>query len=265
MTIPRLSALLRAFLILLGVSAAVLTARAPLTFAQTARPADQRVPFAVGETLTYDVSWSSFMTAGQATLAVQERTSSAGGAAYHIVADGRPTALVSQLYTLYYKVETWLDASNLLPRRASTYSEEGRRKRTKSTTFDQRAHKAVYDGGGSRRSFTVPPLTQDPLAALYVLRTLGIRHGTVLSMPVVNDGELHRVTLTAGALEPIDCGLGRVRALRVDVKATDSKGEPVGRDMTIWLTTGARQVPVQIRGDLPFGSFRLLLREAHGV
>ena len=228
-------------------------------------PTAQRVPFAVGETLTYDVSWSSFVTAGEATLAVRERTGAAGGTTYHIVADGRPTPLVAQLYRLYYKVETWLDASNLLPRRASTYSEEGRRTRTMVTTFDQRTHKATYAEGRSRRSFTIPPLSQDALSALFVLRALRVAPGAELSMPVVNNGEVHRVALSAKTREPIDCGLGTVQALRVDVKATGEKGEPVGRDMAIWLTTGARQVPVQIRADLAFGSFRLLLREARGL
>ncbi|MGE5816145.1 MAG: DUF3108 domain-containing protein [Acidobacteriota bacterium] len=225
----------------------------------------QPVPFAVGETLTYDVSWSSFVSAGQATLSVQERTSAAGASTYHIVADGRPTPLVSSLYTLYYKVESWLDTSNLLPRRASTYTEEGRRRRSTSVTFDQRAHKAVYDAGGTRRSFTIPPLTQDALAALYVLRALHVASGAQLTMPVVNNGELHHVTLTAGSRDTVECGLGAVQATRVDFQATDSKGEPVGRNMAVWLTGGRRQVPVQIRAELAVGSFRLVLRDAHGL
>ena len=47
----------------------------------------QMVPFAPGETLTFDVSWSSFLTPGTATLAVKERKSSSGSEAYYIVAD----------------------------------------------------------------------------------------------------------------------------------------------------------------------------------
>jgi hypothetical protein len=226
---------------------------------------DQNVPFAVGETLIYDVSWSSFVTAGQATLTVRERTSAAGGTAYHLVADGRPTALVSQLYNLYYRVESWLDTSNLLPRRGSTYFEEGSRKRSTLITFDQRAHQATYEGGGSRKNLDVPPLVQDPLSALYVLRALGLSSGAELSMPIVNNGELIRTAMTAGKAESIECALGTVRAMRVNIKMTDTKGEPVGQNTVVWLTTGRRRVPVQIQADLPIGSFRLVLREARGL
>ena len=72
--------------------------------AQRTRPAARRdvpIPFAVGETLTYDVSWSSYLTAGTASLRVLDKKPSYGSTALYIVAEGRPTALVSRLYSLY--------------------------------------------------------------------------------------------------------------------------------------------------------------------
>ena len=42
---------------------------------------DVRVPFQVGETLTYDISWSNFLTAGRATLRVTDRKPLAAGRA----------------------------------------------------------------------------------------------------------------------------------------------------------------------------------------
>lgn len=250
--------------IILGCTATT-AAQSRTTPSHPAPRAAQNVPFSVGETLTYDVSWSSFVSAGQATLAVRERAAAAQGSTYHIVADGRPTPLVARLYTLYYKVESWLDPSNLLPRRASTYTEEGRRKRTEVVAFDQRAHRATYESGGTRRSLAIPPLAQDPLSALYVLRTLRVGPGTELSMPILNNDQLHRVALTAGSRSTIDCGLGTVQATRVDMQVTDSRGEAVGRNMAVWLTTGRRQVPVQIMAELPIGRFRLVLRDARGL
>ncbi len=228
----------------------------------------QPVPFAVGETLVYDVGWSSFTTAGEATLSVKERRSAGRSTAYYIVADGKPNELVSRLYSLYYRIDTLLDAFTLLPGRATTYSEEGGRKRVRGATIDQTRHTATLDAGDppvSRGTIKVPPLTQDGLSALYVLRVLKLTTGQQLSMPVLDNGELYRVSLTAGARERIDCGLGAVQALRVDMKVADAKGRPVGGNMALWLTTGPRQVPVQLTAELPIGSFRLVLREARGV
>jgi hypothetical protein len=233
-----------------------------------ARP-QQRVPFAVGETLVYDVSWSSYVTAGQASLSVVEQAASGGSSAYHIVADGRPGDLLSALYTLYYKVETRLDAFKLLPQRASVYSEEGRRRRMKTMTFDRARQTATYEVGqpeaSRKKTMKVPPLTQDALSALYVLRALRLTGGQQLSVPVLNDGELYRAALTTGERETLQCGLGVVQAMRIDMAVADAKGQPVGSDMAIWLTTGQRQVPVQMKADFGFGGFRLLLREARGL
>jgi hypothetical protein len=41
--------------------------------------ADLPVPFKVGETLTFDVSWTTFVSAGTATMSVLERRPGAAG------------------------------------------------------------------------------------------------------------------------------------------------------------------------------------------
>ncbi len=261
-----------------ATAAATLVAQRPPAHPPVAMPpahaavrSQQAVPFAAGETLVYDVSWSSYLTAGRASLSVVEQVrSGASPLAYRIAAEGRPTELLSRLYTLYYKVETRLDAFTLLPQRASVYSEEGRRRRVKTATFDQARHTVTYEAGepgkpARKQVLEVPPLTQDALSALYVLRALRLTAGQRLSVPVVNEGELYRAALTTGAREPIQCGLGVVQAMRIDITVTDAKGEPVARDMAVWLTTGTRQVPVQMQAELAIGSFRLVLREARGL
>ena len=75
------------------------TTPAPRTPARPAPPTAAReaaVPFRVGEALTFDVSWSQFITAGTATTRVVEKKPSSGSTAYAIVADGRPVPLVAR-------------------------------------------------------------------------------------------------------------------------------------------------------------------------
>src|SRR4029078_3308721 len=95
--------------------------------------------------LTYDVSWSSFVSAGTVTLSVLNRHPSYGSTAYYVVAAAPPTALVSKLYTLYYKADVLIDVYTLLPQRASVYSEEGKKHLNKVTMFDQSAKKAAFE------------------------------------------------------------------------------------------------------------------------
>ena len=125
------------------------------------RAAERPVPFRIGEVLVYDVSWSSYVTAGTATVTVREKKPSYGSTAYYIVAEGRPTPLLSKLYTLYYKADTLLDSYTLLPQRGSVYSEEGKDRRTKTTSFNQGARTAVYEvqtATNVRRDIKIPAL-----------------------------------------------------------------------------------------------------------
>src|SRR5215218_1388472 len=112
--------------------------------AAPASPAEAPVPFTVGETLEYDVGWSSYLTAGSATLAIREKKPSFGSVAYYVVAEGRATGMVSALYRAYYKADTLLDVYSLLPQRGSVYSDEGRRKRLRVTRFDQPKRTAQF-------------------------------------------------------------------------------------------------------------------------
>src|SRR5215210_7455147 len=98
-----------------------------------APPAERPVPFRVGEMLEYDVGWSSYLTAGTATLSIREKKPSYGSVAYYAVAEGRATGLVAALYHVYYKADTLLDVYSLLPQRGSIYGEEGRRRRMRAT------------------------------------------------------------------------------------------------------------------------------------
>jgi hypothetical protein len=134
--------------------------------APTATPAprsERPVPFQVGETLTYDVSWSSYLAAGTAVVTVKEKRPSFNSTAYYIVAEARPTPLLSKLYTLYYKLDTLLDAYTLLPQRGSVYSEEGKRHRFKTTRFDRSLQKVFFEyesGTTVKADFAVPAFTQ---------------------------------------------------------------------------------------------------------
>src|SRR5262245_35950569 len=174
---------------------------APAPAKPAAAPAPKKempVPFKPGETLEYDIGWSSFVTAGTATVSVKEKKPSYGSTAYYIVAEGRPTAVVSKLYTLYYKADTLLDAYSLLPQRGSLYSEEGKRHRMKTTRFDQAAKKASYEIETRtvvKKDLAIPGFTQDALSAIYVLRSIPFKPGEKFNMPISDNGNIYKVQM----------------------------------------------------------------------
>jgi hypothetical protein len=236
---------------------------------------EKPVPFATGETLAYDISWASFLTAATATVTVREKRESYGSTAYYIVAEGQPTALLSALYRLYYKADTLLDAFTLLPQRGSLYSREGGRQRMRSTLFEQQARKAQYEvqtaSGANElktdappRALSLPAYTQDPLSAIFVIRAMELKAGQTMSMPVSLNGDTLKVQVSVGEPETIASGLGQLRCWKVTPTLFDAKGQPDARKLTLWISDDARRLPVALQAELPVGRFGLTLRDVSG-
>jgi hypothetical protein len=235
--------------------------------AQRAIPrVDSTVPFKVGETLTFDVSYSGLVVAGTAVTTVRERRPSASNAsAYYIVAEGRPLPLLARLYSLYYKMDTLLDTATLLPQEGSLYSEEGRRQRMGTTKYDRTARKAFFELQGDppiRADVTVPAQVQDGLSALYAMRASPLSVGTRLTYPILDDGALYTVAMQAAVSEHIKVPLGDLDAWNMKVSITDAQGKPVGQNIGVWISNDARRLPLKLQAELPVGNFILALREA---
>jgi hypothetical protein len=252
--------------LLLTVVAQAFRPAVPYLFAQPGKPAAERpVPFKPGETLTYDVSWSMYLTAGSATVSVRAKKPSNGSTVYDIVAEGRPTPLLSNLYTLYYKVDTLLDVYTLLPQRGSVYSEEGGRKRLKTTVFDQGSGKATYEvktATVESNDLKLPAGTQDALGAFFALRSIPLKADSTMTMPVSDSGRVYQVKVTVGAREAVQTGFGEVQAWKLTPVVLDEGGRPNGQQLAVWISDDARRLPVKLQAGLAVGSFVLVLRDA---
>ena len=238
----------------------------PLTAQKPAPKKEMAVPFKTGEVLTYDVGWSSFVTAGTATVAVKEKKPSYGSTAYYIVAEGRPTPLLSKMYTLYYKADTLLDTYSLLPQRGSLYSEEGKRKRMKTTVFNQARKQATYEIETRtlvKKDLAIPGFTQDALSAVYVLRSIPFKAGEKFNMPVSDNGNVYRVQMQVGAIEPVKTGLGVINGLKITPVITGpDKSSP--RGLALWISDDPRRLPLKMEAQLMVGKFTVTLRQVTG-
>jgi Protein of unknown function (DUF3108) len=231
----------------------------PSRLRRTERP----VPFKVGETLDYDVSWSGLLTAGTATLKVQEKKASYGSTAYYIYAEGRPTPLIAKFYPVYYKVDTLLDAYTLLPQRGATYSDEHGQRKLKVFVFNRPGGTADYEvqsGAPEKTRLSVPPLTQDALSAVMAMRAAPLLEGGRLSMHVVNEGRLYAMKVTVGGKELMSTGAGWFKAWRLTPTLVDAEGQELARGVAIWISDDARHLPVKLEAELAVGKFVLTLR-----
>ena len=247
---------------------ALLASLSPSFIAHAQRAADRRdaaVPFNVGETLTYDVSWSSMLVAGSATARIVEQKASANSTAYAIVVDGRPVTLLQKLYNLYYKMETLVDSVTLLSERGSLYSEEGADKRLGTTTFNRATRRAQYElqkDKVEKTEFAVPAGTQDGLAALYVLRARAFKAGETFTTMVADSGGVFSVPVRVGSPEQVRVPAGEFSAWPLTAEILDAQNQPVWKNIAVWISNDARRLPVRLQAELPVGHFVLSLRQA---
>jgi len=229
---------------------------------------DRPVPFKVGETLTFDVSWTSFVTAGTATLAVKERRAMGGGkSAYYLVAEGVPTSMLSKLYQLYYKAESFLDTRTLLPAMATVYSDEGGRKRHKTTTFkgNGTAQYQIKTASIATSTVKVATTAQDPLGAIYVLRALPLKAGLAIAIPMTDSGKAYTMRVRVAARESVKSALGELPAWKVALTVTDAAGKATDDgNLTVWISDDARKLPLKFTAGLTVGSFQLTLAKVVG-
>ena len=239
---------------------------APPRPAAAAPKVERQVPFKLGETLGYDISWSSFMTAATATVSVKEKKPSYDSLAYYIVAEGQPTAFVAALYKLYYKADTLLDAYTLLPQRGSLYVQEGKRHRMKTTLFNQTTRHAKYEvqtATHTEKDLALPGFTQDALSALYVLRSIPMKAGDKFNMPVTDAGDVYKVQIQVVGNETLKTPLGTLNALKIVPVISASKGSPPS-GIAIWISDDARRLPLKIEAQLAVGKFVISLRKVTG-
>jgi hypothetical protein len=226
---------------------------------------ESAVPYKVGETLNYDVSWSSFIVAGTATASVREKRPSNDSTAYYVVVEGKPVPLVARLYPLYYKMESLIDSYDLLSQRGSLYAEEGGDRRTSTTRFDRAGRRAMFEQKTDTTltaNLTIPPQTQDGLAAFYSLRTRTFKSGDRLTIPVADSGALYTAQVSVGGVETVAVPFGRTPAWKLQLDITDSDNQPVWKNVAVWMSNDARRLPIKLQAELPVGSFVLALRDA---
>jgi hypothetical protein len=239
---------------------------APAATAPAPKPKGEvLVPFRAGELLTYDVSYSSYVTAGTVTMQVQAKRPSYNSVAYYVVAEARPTQMLSKIYTLYYKADVLMDVYTLLPQRAGVYSEEGERHQMKVTTFNNATRKATFENVSAKngkREFAVPAFTQDALSAVYVMRALPLKVGAKETIPVATGGRSYRAQVTVSGLEAVKTAAGPFQAFRLRAMLYGDDGRPNGRPIHLWISDTPSRVPVQVQSELAVGAFHLTLREA---
>ena len=238
----------------------------------SAPPPHGPLPFAAGETATYQAEWLSGpldIPAGTITLSVLSGPDPGGskdpplqGWTFEATMD--TAAWVSRFFEAHDRFQTRADAQ-LRPLSHLRTIREGRRVVDSAYIFDHGARR-VRSGGtlAEASSATALALPQsagalDTRTALWYIRALPLAPGLRAVLPV-NDGRRGLVvTVRVGERERIDVGGRLEEAFRVEpqITARVERRQPI--NATIWLSADARHLPLVADIAAGFGRIRLKL------
>ena len=213
-----------------------------------------RSVFSVKEQLRYDISWIG-IPVGEATLASEGFENSEEGGLLHFVSTVRSNHVLRVLYPVKTRIESFVEAERFLPVRYVMTGRQGYRMRNRTLLFDQAQHAVELVSSGEHRTYETVEAVQDPLSALYFYRSNAtMREGEIFRVPVHDRKRPKEIVVTAGPVETIRTDAGLFDVVRLNVEQTGKGLFLHDGDLTVWITTDERRLPVRMEGHVAIGT-----------
>jgi uncharacterized protein DUF3108 len=211
-----------------------------------------QVAFRVGEVLNYRLTWSVFLNAASVQLSAVELRDLFGTPTWHFRASAHSQAPLRSLAVVDDQFDSYAEAASLESRQYETYLDE---LGEKQNTILQLVSTNVPRKGDAQ-IVLVKPHTRDPLAALYLLRTVDWHRTPEFHAPLYDGEDLYEMSarLESGA-EMISVAEHEVKATKVTVRLFRA-GQQSRTRGSIWFSQDEARIPVLIEADVPYGSVR---------
>ena len=213
--------------------------------------------FHPGETLTYDVSWSSMFSAGTVTMMVETEKLRDEREVLKFVVQGRSQGLVDKLFPVDDAVQSVFDPQLMQSLSYSLRESFGKKKRLRTTEFDHIKQTAVCRLNEQPvETLATPDPVLDGLSLIYFLRTKeDLATGRRMDIDVVDSGKNWTIEVTVLDREKVTTPAGEFDAIKIRTQPK-LKGELLNKGIVfLWLTDDDGKVPVRMQSKLKVGSF----------
>jgi Protein of unknown function (DUF3108) len=218
-------------------------------------------PYKVGERLTFNVSFSNFISAAHVELRVVARGTFFGRDAIQLRGHVETTGFVNAaLFAINNDYITYIDPETGLPFRSQQILRETSRTSDTSRDFNQPSGVATIPSK-QRGEF---PGTYDFVSAIYRLRALPLSEGSSYSFAVKGENQDYEAELRATGRQTIKTNVGSFNTIVTQVRVrNDSKAN--GYNIRIYFSDDERHVPVLVTAKLSAGEIRAELAGAEFV
>lgn len=233
----------------LFVIALVLGAFASASSAQsTARDISQAfspAPYQVGERLTYNVSFSNFISAAHVELLVAGRGIFLGREGIQLKGHVETNGVVNAaLFAMNNDYITYVDPTTGLPYHGQQIVHVASRASETSADFNQPA------GALPSKEASEFPGTYDFLSAVYRVRALPLSEGASYNLSVRGDGETYQIEVKVKGQQVIRTNVGSFNTIVTQVRLKPDYG------IRVYFSDDQRHVPVLITAKLSAGEIQ---------
>ncbi len=212
------------------------------------------IGWGVGEKLTFSVQYG-IVNAGEAVLEVRNIADMAGKPSYYIISDARTNDVFSVFYRVRDRFVSVMDTTDLVSLRYEKHLHEGRYRNYRFADFDQKQHKAYYEG----KEIPIPPRTQDVLSAMYYIRSLPLKVGQAIAVANHTDGKNYPLLVRVLGEERVTVDAGTFNCLVVEPFLRypgifTQKGR-----VKIWVTNDRYKIPVLLKSKVIIGEVSAVL------
>lgn len=232
--------------------------------------AQEKSAFQEGEWFKFEMSYSGFLKAGNATLEVKE-SKYKGKPVYHVVGKGWTTGPIKWFFKVKDRYESYFDKTTGLPYKSIRQIDEGGHTKDVEIEFDQSNRKAlvINKKHKTEQTFATEKDVQDMVSAFYYLRnnynTDSIKEGDVVALNMFFDDENYQFRLKFLGRETIETKFGKVKALMFRPYVMAGRVFKEQESLTMWVSADENKIPLKIKADLRVGSLRTELEAFKGL
>lgn len=210
--------------------------------------------FGTPEKLVFDLTWTGI----KAGTAIQEVVKDTKGV--RIISIARSADWISTFYPVEDRIETvlnWVEPPDIgRPLNFRMKLSEGKHRRDKEITFDQKQMKATFINHISGEKATVPisDKTFDPYSCFHFVRTLKLEVGKSVFVDIIDGKKIFPTEVKVLRKEKIRTDLGEFNTIVIQPVLRSEGIFSKKGDMYIWLTDDEKRVPVKMKTKVIIGS-----------
>lgn len=216
------------------------------------------IPFAPGEKLTFQLSWS-FIPAGEAVLEVKPTKTIEGVQAFHFVLTARSNSFVDVFYKVRDRIDAYTDINMTRTILYKKQQQEGNTNRDVVVNFNWENQTAqYYNFNKMEKTISIMPGSFDPLSVFFFSRLMDFKVDAMISSPVT-DGKkcvIGKAKIVKKEKLSLASGTHEAYLLEPDLKhigGVFEKSEDA--KIQLWVSADRRRIPLKIKSKVVVGSF----------